>query len=114
MLERVGDLQLVCNIEERFPIAGIFEGAIFADLGNVWLFNSSDQYPGGEIKWDGFLKEIAVGIGLGLRVNVSVATLRLDFAIPLYDPGFSSEARWRLPHWSLRQIVTNFGINYPF
>jgi hypothetical protein len=114
MLERVGDLQLVCNIEERFPIAGIFEGAIFADLGNVWLFNSSDQYPGGEIKWDGFLKEIAVGIGLGLRVNVSVATLRLDFAIPLYDPGFSPEARWRLPHWSLRQIVTNFGINYPF
>ena len=32
MIERVGDLQLVLNLEERFPIAGIFEGALFADI----------------------------------------------------------------------------------
>ena len=114
MLERVGDLQLVANIEERFPIAGIFEGALFADLGNVWLFNPSDQYPGGELKWADLPKEIAVGVGLGLRVNVSVATLRLDFATPLYDPGFSEKQRWRLPHWDFDQLVINFGINYPF
>ena len=112
--ERMGDLQLVVNLEERFPIVGIFEGAVFADMGNVWLFNASDQYPGGELKWGEILKEIAVGVGLGLRVNVSVATLRLDFAIPLYDPGFDRSLRWRPPHWSFSQIVTNFGINYPF
>ena len=114
MLERVGDLQLVANIEGRFPIAGIFEGALFADAGNVWLYNSSDQYPGGEWRWDRVLSEIALGVGLGLRVNVSIATLRLDFAIPLYDPGFSSALRWRPAHWNIDQVVTNFGINYPF
>ncbi|MBP3763117.1 MAG: BamA/TamA family outer membrane protein [Bacteroidales bacterium] len=114
LLERVGDLQLVANLEGRFPIAGIFEGALFADMGNVWLFNASSDYPGGELRWDDFWKEIAVGVGLGLRVNVSVATLRLDFAIPLYDPGFDGRERWRLPRWSLRQVVANFGINYPF
>lgn len=113
--ERFGDLQLVLNFEERFPIAGIFEGALFADLGNIWLVNPNDDlYPDGEFKWDSFFKEIAVGIGLGLRVNVSVATLRLDFAIPLYDPGFDISERWRPPHWKFSQIVTNFGINYPF
>lgn len=114
LLERVGDLQLVANIEGRFPIAGIFEGALFADLGNVWLLNPSDQYPGGELKWDALLKEIAVGVGLGLRVNISIATLRLDFAIPLYDPGYATSLRWRPPHWKFSQIITNFGINYPF
>lgn len=111
-LERVGDLQLVLNLEHRFPIVSILEGALFADLGNVWLLNPSDQYPGGELRWGDLLKEIAVGIGLGLRLNVSVATLRVDFAIPLHDPG--AQHPWRLPHWRFNQIVTNFGINYPF
>lgn len=113
-LERVGDMQLVLNLEERFPLVSIFEGAIFADMGNVWLYNASDQYPGGSLQWGNILNEIAVGVGLGLRLNVSIATLRLDFAIPLYDPGYEQSSRWRLPHWQFSDIVTNFGINYPF
>ena len=111
---RVGDLQLVVNLEGRFPIVSIFEGAVFADMGNVWLMNASDQYPGGELKWGEILEEIAVGIGLGLRANVSIATLRVDFGIPLYDPGYDAGQRWRPAHWKFSNIVTNFGINYPF
>ena len=114
MIERVGDLQFVLNLEERFHIAGIFEGALFADMGNVWLLNPSELYPGGHLQWGNILKEIAVGVGLGLRVNVSIATLRLDFAVPLYDPGYEESLRWRPPHWKFGNIVTNFGINYPF
>ena len=114
MLERVGDLQLVLNLEGRFPIAGIFEGALFADMGNVWLLNASEQYQGGEIKWNSIPQEVAVGVGLGLRINVSIATLRVDFAIPLYDPGYAADQRWRPAHWKLNQTVLNFGINYPF
>lgn len=114
MLERVGDLQLVLNVEGRFPIAGIFEGAIFTDMGNVWLLNHSDQYEGGEIKLSSLPNEIAVGVGFGLRVNVTIATLRLDLALPLYDPGFAQGQRWRPAHWNASSIVANFGINYPF
>lgn len=114
MLERVGDLQLVANIEGRFPIIGILEGALFADMGNVWLLNASEQYPGAELKWGHILEETAVGIGFGLRLNVSIATLRVDFGIPLYDPGYDISLRWRPGHWKFNQIVTNFGINYPF
>ena len=114
VLERVGDLQLVLNIEHRFPIVSIVEGALFADAGNVWLLNSSSQYPGGEIKWSSIPTEVAVGVGIGIRLNVSIATLRADLAIPLYDPGYTSELRWRPPHWQMNQIVANLGINYPF
>ncbi|MBQ9418327.1 MAG: BamA/TamA family outer membrane protein [Bacteroidales bacterium] len=114
LLERVGDLQLVINLEARFPIVGILEGALFSDMGNVWLFHSSSQYEGGEIKWSSIPSEVAVGVGLGLRLNVSIATVRLDFALPLYDPGFATSFRWRPPHWNINQSVLNFGINYPF
>ncbi len=114
MFERVGDLQLVVNLEGRFPIVSIFEGAVFADMGNVWLLNASDQYPGGELEWGKILEEIAIGVGVGLRVNVSIATLLVDFGIPLYDPGYDDNQRWRPSHWKFNQIVTNFGINYPF
>ena len=113
-VERVGDLQLVMNLEGRFPIAGIFEGAVFADMGNVWLFRPSDQYPDGHIKLNSLPKEVAVGAGLGLRVTIAIATLRIDFGIPFYDPGYDEGQRWRPPHWRFNQIVTNFGINYPF
>lgn len=114
ILERVGDLQLVLNLEGRFPIVSIFEGALFADIGNVWLFNPSEEYHGGEIKWNSLPSELAAGVGVGLRVNVSIATLRVDFAIPVYDPGYEESLRWRPSHWQFNQIVTNFGINYPF
>ena len=114
MLERVGDLQLVLNLEQRFPIASIFEGALFADMGNVWLLNPSSQYPGGEFKWESLPSEVAIGVGIGLRINAGIATFRADFALPLYDPGYAASLRWRPQHWKLNQVVTNLGINYPF
>ena len=112
--ERIGDLQLVINLEERFPIINILEGAIFADIGNVWLMHPSEQYPNGELQASRLLRDLAVGVGLGLRINISVATLRADFSLPLYDPGFGTDNAFRIPHWNIKQIVTNFGIGYPF
>ena len=114
VFERMGDLSLTLNVEQRFPIAWIFEGAVFADVGNVWLFNPSEQFPGGEFSFSNFFSSLAAGIGLGLRANISILTIRADFAIPLYDPSYSPEQRWRPAHWRFNQIVTNFGIDYPF
>ena len=114
VLERIGDLQLVANLEYRFPIASIFEGALFTDIGNVWLTHESEEFPGGQFTLSDFPRSIAVGIGAGLRANISIVTLRLDLAIPLYDPGYQSDLRWRPPHWSTSQITANFGIDYPF
>lgn len=114
MLERIGDIQLVMNLEYRFPIVSIFEGAIFADLGNVWLANESQEFPDGQLRLDNLPQSIATGIGFGLRANISILTLRCDLAIPLYDPGAAENRRWRPPYWKFSQITANFGIDYPF
>jgi len=114
ILERIGDIQLVANLEYRFPIASIFEGALFADFGNVWLTHKSEEFPDGEFRFDNLYKSIASGIGLGLRANISFVTIRCDLAIPLYDPGLEQSLRWCPPNWKLSQITANFGIDYPF
>lgn len=110
----VGDMQLVLNLEHRFPLISIFEGAIFADAGNVW--NHTDWTDKEERMTDKakLHESIAFDAGLGLRANVSIITLRLDFALPIYDPGFAAGNRWISDHWAWNKIVINFGINYPF
>ena len=109
-----GDIQLVANIEHRFPIMGIFEGAIFADMGNVWDtfdwgIGKNQQFTPSDI-----IHGVAIDAGLGIRANVSIVTLRVDVAVPLYDPGYPSGERWIGSHWAWDKLVANFGINYPF
>ena len=112
--DEIGDITFVLNLEERFPIIGIFEGAVFADIGNVWMFKDYEYMPGAAFSWRNFFSDLALGVGLGLRVKVSFITLRLDFAIPVYDPTYASTDRWRISQWKFNSINTNFGINYPF
>lgn len=114
LLERVGDIQLVANLEYRFPVVSIIEGALFSDFGNVWLFNESDEFPDGNFRFRDLHKSIACGIGLGIRANISILTLRCDIAIPLYDPGTDPDKHWRIPYWKFNQLTFNFGIDYPF
>ncbi len=114
MFERIGDIQLVANLEYRFPLIAMFEGALFADFGNVWLANESDEFPNGQIRLNNFISSIATGIGIGIRANISIITLRCDLAIPLYDPGAEPSQRWRPHYWKLSQFTPNFGIDYPF
>lgn len=109
-----GEIQLVANLEHRYPLIGIFEGALFADIGNVWQcgdWGIGDMF---EFNPREIAKGIAFDAGLGLRANISVITLRLDFALPLRDPGYPDGQQWLGTHWGWNKIVTNFGINYPF
>lgn len=110
----VGEIMLVGNIEQRFPIISIFEGAVFADMGNVWA--AQDWGIGSTISFSpGYLlSTVAFDAGFGLRANVSIATIRLDFALPIYDPSYPEDNRWIGSHWNWNKIALNFGINYPF
>lgn len=114
MLERIGDIQLVGNLEYRFPIFSIIEGALFADAGNVWLMHESEDFPGGKFSFKELPQSMAYDIGIGIRANISIVTIRCDLALPLYDPGFSKDQRLRAKHWNLSEITANFGIDYPF
>ncbi len=110
----IGEIQLVANIEQRFPLFGIFEGALFADMGNVWMNDKWGIGMFGNFQPSEILRGIALDAGIGIRANISVVTLRIDLALPLHDPGYPAGSRWLPSHWAWDKIVANFGINYPF
>lgn len=112
--EKMGDLILEANLEYRFPIYSWFKGAIFTDIGNVWLLNLSENYPGGKFDVTRFLSELAVDVGVGLRFDFSFFVFRIDGAAPLKNPAFPAGDRWRIHNLQLRDLVWNFGIGYPF
>ena len=111
----MGEIMLVGNIEQRFPILGIFEGALFADVGNVWTYYAwgflDDEFHFSPMD---ILKTVALDVGFGLRANISIITLRLDLAVPIYDPTYAEGERWMHSHLGWDKLVFNFGINYPF
>lgn len=107
-----GEVQLVLNLEHRFPIIGIFEGALFADMGNVWSYH--ELINNSKFNHEELLKGFALDAGLGLRMNISIITIRADLALPVYDPGYLHGQRWISDHWNWKNLVLNLGINYPF
>lgn len=112
--ERVGDIQIEGNVEYRFPIYKWFHGALFADVGNIWLYKENETFVNGEFKWNKFYKEFAVDAGVGVRLDFSFFIFRLDVATPIVDPKYPEGERMRshFPTWS--ELVWNFGIGYPF
>jgi hypothetical protein len=114
-----GDIKLEFNSELRFPIYGVFKGALFLDAGNVWLFKNDPDRPGAEFEYNRFYKEIAVGTGLGTRFDFSVFLFRLDFGVKLRDPAQPETQRWLFnkmgeSDWIGNFMNLNLGIGYPF
>lgn len=110
-----GNLRLEANVELRFPLGGIFDGALFCDAGNVWYTPNIKGIPqGAAFKFDTALSQVALNTGVGLRLNLNVLVLRLDWGIQLHDPGKSEGNRWVIAHPNVRNTTLNFGIGYPF
>jgi len=112
--DRMGDIQLEANIEIRFPVYSFIKSALFADIGNIWLIQKQESYPGGDFRFNRFYKEFAIDVGLGLRFDFNFFILRVDFAIPLRDPANPENERWVINKWQFSDIIINFGIGYPF
>lgn len=108
--DRTGNIRLEANIEYRFPIISFFEGAIFADAGNVWNTKTVADLPGGKFESD-FLSELGIGTGVGLRVDIQSFVIRFDLAFPLHDPVMPKGERWV---YDFGSPVFNFAIGYPF
>jgi outer membrane protein assembly factor BamA len=114
LFDCTGDISLVLNLEYRFPIISLFNGALFVDAGNVWLKNASDEFPGGEFKIPDFYKQIGIGTGLGLRLDFSFFVFRVDASFPLRNPTLPENNRWVGFNKPLKRTNLNFGIGYPF
>ena len=120
-MDEAGDIKLEANIEYRFPIAGVFHGALFLDAGNIWLRKDDASRPGGTFSGSTFLDEIAVGTGFGVRLDLSFFILRFDLAFPLRIPYLQSGERWVVntidfgsPSWRKNNLVLNIAIGYPY
>ncbi|OQP65997.1 hypothetical protein A3860_15525 [Niastella vici] len=118
--EQPGDLKLELNTELRFPLAGIVQGAVFVDAGNVWLFNADSTKPGAQFT-SKFMSQLAAGAGVGIRFDLSFLVLRLDLAFPIRKPWLEPGKRWVLnqvdfgsSQWRSDNLVFNLAIGYPF
>ncbi len=112
--DRIGDISLEFNIENRFQIYKLLHGALFVDAGNIWLNKANALFPDAEIRADKFLNQIAIGAGFGARLDFSFLIIRIDAAIPLKNPSKSKDREWVIVNSGLRDFVINFGIGYPF
>lgn len=137
-LDQFGEVRLEGNLEERFPIFGNFQGAVFLDAGNIWTLKDTTSAKGdlANFAFNRFYKEIAIGTGLGLRYDFTYFVLRIDMGIKVHDPAFLPGNRWvfsnitnrnwRQNDWRSELSINapasgqypftsfNLGINFPF
>jgi outer membrane protein assembly factor BamA len=117
-----GDLKLELNLEYRFDIFSIFEGALFCDIGNIWTLKPDPARPFSNFELNDFYKELAIGPGAGLRLDFSYFLIRIDAAYPLIDPALDSkngqvrikqiiEAGLLPPQ---KSVTWNIAVAYPF
>jgi outer membrane protein assembly factor BamA len=110
-LNQIGELKIEANLEYRFDITSLFEGAAFVDAGNIWILSPDENRPNAEIRADKFWNDIAIGVGVGLRLDFNFFLIRFDLAAKLKDPSTSTPRKLDLI-WD--NPTLNLGIGYPF
>lgn len=92
--DKIGDILIEANVEYRFELIDVLEGALFVDAGNIWTIRADEARPGADFEANRFISEIAVGAGAGLRFNFDFFLVRLDLALQLKDPSLDPGERW--------------------
>ncbi len=118
--DETGDIKLELNTEYRFKINGPLYGAVFIDLGNIWLFNDTTytHKPGSQFTAK-FLNQLAVDAGVGIRFDITLFVIRFDVGIPLRKPWLDNpwvmnQINFNSSSWRRENVVYNLGIGYPF
>ena len=104
---QVGESKLEFDMELRQKLFWKIEGAVFAEVGNIWDFNGPNP------EW---LNTFAGDWGLGIRLNLDFILLRLDWGLKVYEPSRDAGSRWLTPlEWvSKNGSALHFGVGYPF
>ncbi len=92
--DKIGDVLIEFNVEYRFDVLDILEGALFVDGGNIWTLHPEPSRPGADFDADRFLSEIAIGAGPGFRFDFDFFIIRLDLGLQLKDPSLDRGERW--------------------
>lgn len=113
-LERVGDIMIEGNFEFRFGVYKELKGALFCDVGNIWLLKEDPTFPGGKFDINTFIGQLASDVGVGVRLDFSYFVFRFDFAQRVTDPALPSGKRFVIGSYKWFNPYMNLGIGYPF
>ena len=112
---QAGDIKLEFNLEYRFDLIWLIEGALFVDAGNVWTLKEDEDRPGAQFT-SNFYDQLAVAGGWGLRWDFTYFIIRLDFGYKLRNP-FKHPEPFSGSQWvfDIRGLGNaNIAVNYPF
>ncbi len=112
--DQTGTFKFEANIEYRFPILGPLHGAVFMDVGNVWLLKDDPQRPGGTLKASSFLRELALGTGAGLRFDIGMLVVRADLGIGIHAPYDTGRSGYYNMTSFKNSLAFHLAIGYPF
>ena len=110
-VNQIGELKIEANLEYRFDITKVFEGALFVDAGNIWILNKDEKRPNAEINLSRLYQDLAIGVGFGLRLDFNFFIIRFDLASPLKDPSSNDPKEYKI---MVKKTNLNLGIGYPF
>jgi outer membrane protein insertion porin family len=127
-IDQSGDIKLEFNAEYRFAMIKLFSGAIslngaiFTDMGNIWLTKKDPTLPGANFEFGNLYKDIAMSSGAGMRLDLGgFLVFRLDWAFPIKKPYVTENSGWVIkqinfgdPDWRRENLNLNIAIGYPF
>ena len=104
---QTGDFKIEFDAELRQKLFWKLEGALFAEVGNVWDFF---ELP------SNFFASFGADWGMGVRLNLDFILLRLDWGIKIYEPSRDPGKRLVTPdEWfGYSGSALHFGVGYPF
>lgn len=94
---QIGDMRLQINLEYRFYITDMLEGALFVDMGNIWKIKDDTTTMDDDLgifKFNTFWKQVAIGPGIGIRADFDFLIVRLDIAFALHNPYLPAGEKW--------------------
>lgn len=128
-VDRSGEMLFEANFEYRVVFSPkLLYFALFYDIGNTWNLGPNRQPAGTPVlnSFSQFFDEMAMNTGMGMRLDFTYFILRVDWGLPIFDPGKPITDRWVLnkPQTvSNRNFINNYifketalalGIGYPF
>ena len=114
-IDQSGDIKLETNLEYRFGMSKVIKGALFLDVGNIWLANEDENRPGSQFNMHTFYNQLAVGTGFGLRFDFTFFVLRTDLGFPIRNPYETDGDNWLFGTGKgLRNGLFYLAIGYPF
>lgn len=76
-----GDSMVMGSAEYTFPIISVIRGALFCDIGNVWM---DKDWEGDNSMLDStWFENLNSGAGFGLRLYLPIGPIKLDYGWPL-------------------------------